>query len=175
MKNLEWAPHTAETPIISDAELERALAACPGERVTPDLMQARIAGTYFMQFDTTTICSIWLDNGFSVRGESACVDPANFNADIGKKIAYDQAFGKLWPLFGFLLAEGRHRRAPGETDAVKANTAPVEAEKLEPAGVTITSEGTGYAGLPGGVPVTLTRDAAAGGTIIGRSEPKEHA
>lgn len=165
MKNLEWAPHTAETPIISDAELERALAACPGERVTPEFMKSRIAGTYFMQFDTTTICSVWLDNGFSVRGESACVDPANFNADIGKKIAYDQAFGKLWPLFGFLLAEGRHRRAPGETDAVKANTAPVEAEKLEQPGETIISEGTGSAVLLGGTPVVLTGDSISGGTV----------
>jgi len=60
---------------------------------------------------TVTICSITLDNGYSVRDESACVDPANFNREIGEKIAYDRAFNKLWQLFGFLLAEGRHKRA----------------------------------------------------------------
>ena len=35
------------------------------------------------------------------------VDPANFDKAIGNRIAYDNAFNKLWPLFGFLLAEKR--------------------------------------------------------------------
>lgn len=178
MKNLEWAPTGKADTIISDAELETALAACPGERVTPDFMKSRIADTYFMSFDTTTICSIWLDNGFSVRGESACVDPANFNADIGKKLAYDQAFAKLWPLFGFLLAEGRHRRAPGESDAVKAATPPVPAADLEPKtflGIdAATSDSVVAATVQGGVvadvrPVTLTGDSISGGTVAGTS------
>lgn len=54
---------------------------------------------------TVTICNITLGNGFSVRGESACVDPAMFNEAIGKQIAYDNAFDKIWQLEGYLLKE----------------------------------------------------------------------
>src|SRR5690606_2187974 len=45
------------------------------------------------------------------RGESARVDPANFDAQIGQALAYDDAFRKLWPLFGFALTERRRATA----------------------------------------------------------------
>lgn len=54
---------------------------------------------------TVTHCRIILDNGFSVSGESACVNAENYNQEIGERIAYNNAFRQLWPLFGFLLAE----------------------------------------------------------------------
>jgi len=98
---------------LSEAQIVAALAACPGERVTPEYIQSRIARKDFtvLPGTTVTICSITLDNGYSVRGESACVDPANFNAAIGQHYAEAQAQEKLWPLFGFLLAEKRFRAA----------------------------------------------------------------
>lgn len=82
-------------------------------RVTPEDIRARIQKVdyHILPGTTCTICNITLDNNFSVRGESACVDPANFNKEIGEKIAYDNAFNNLWPLFGFLLAEDLHRNA----------------------------------------------------------------
>src|SRR5690606_28454378 len=98
-------------PTLTDTELEAAPAQAPSSvRVTRDMMLARIRDvTYTVLLNTTvTICNITLDNGYSVRGESACVDPANFDAQIGQKLAYDNAFRKLWPLFGFALAERRH-------------------------------------------------------------------
>jgi hypothetical protein len=97
--------------MMTDAELRAALESLPGERVTEDAIKARIAETRFHRIgETVTLCSIHLDNGYSVRGESACVDPANYRAEIGEKLAYQDAFRKLWPLLGFLLAEGRFRR-----------------------------------------------------------------
>ena len=82
--------------------------------MTKEGIESRIFGKSWLRFnDTVTICSITLDNGFSVRGESACVNPANYNQEIGEKIAYDNAFNKLWPLYGFLLAEDNLRsRSP---------------------------------------------------------------
>lgn len=99
--------------MMNDADLKAALSACPGERVTLEYMQSRITDKDFtvLPDSTVTICNITLDNGYSVRGESACVDPANFNREIGQHYAEKQAMDKLWPLFGFLLAEARHRRA----------------------------------------------------------------
>lgn len=66
---------------------------------------------YFVLPNTTvTICSITMVNGFSIRGESACVDPKNFDAAIGRKYAYEQAFDKLWAFEGYLLAEEIYQR-----------------------------------------------------------------
>ena len=73
---------------ISNERLDELLAASPAERVTPDYIKSRIAKTEFTRFsDTVTICSITLDNGFSVRGESACVNVENYNQEIGEKIS----------------------------------------------------------------------------------------
>jgi len=58
---------------------------------------------------TLTHCSITLPCGFQVTGESACVDPANFDKELGRKYAREQAVEKLWPLEGYLLANDRHR------------------------------------------------------------------
>lgn len=54
---------------------------------------------------TLTICVMNLENGFSVRGESACADPAMFNAELGRKLAYEDAFRKVWALEGYLLRQ----------------------------------------------------------------------
>lgn len=55
-----------------------------------------------------TICVLVLRNGFTVIGESACASPANFNAEIGRKIARENAVQKVWPLLGFALKERLH-------------------------------------------------------------------
>lgn len=92
--------------MLDNKQLYEKLAACPAERVTKESIEARIASKEFSKvYETVTLCNIKLDNGYSVRGESACVNPANYNQEIGERIAYDNAFSKLWPLFGFLLAE----------------------------------------------------------------------
>lgn len=95
--------------IISDNKCAELLAQSPKPRVTKEQMEARINNTAFTKIGkTVTHCRIILDNGFSVSGESACVNPENYNQQIGEKIAYDQAFAKLWPLFGFMLAESNY-------------------------------------------------------------------
>lgn len=48
-------------------------------------------------------CVLVLWNGFTVVGQSACADPANFNEDIGRRIAKQDAVNKIWPLMGFAL------------------------------------------------------------------------
>lgn len=95
--------------VVSNEKLDALLEASPAERVTKEGMEARIKQTSFYRIgETVTVCSIALDNGYSVRGESACVNPENYNQEIGERVAYDNAFKQLWPLFGFLLAEKNH-------------------------------------------------------------------
>jgi len=55
-----------------------------------------------------TFCVLVLRNGFTVTGESACASPENFNAEIGKKIALENARNKIWMLEGYLLRDWLH-------------------------------------------------------------------
>lgn len=57
------------------------------------------------QLETLTFCVLILKNGFTVTGESACASPENFDPEIGKKIAYENAREKIWMLEGCLLKE----------------------------------------------------------------------
>ena len=63
-----------------------------------------------------TFCVLVLRNGFTVTGESACASPENFNAEIGRKIARENAKQKIWPLMGYELKERLHQaRMPAQT------------------------------------------------------------
>ena len=55
-----------------------------------------------------TFCVIVLQNGFTVTGESACASPENFDAEIGRKIARQNAVSKIWPLLGYQLRDNLH-------------------------------------------------------------------
>jgi hypothetical protein len=52
-----------------------------------------------------TFCVLVLRNGFTVTGESACASPENFDAEVGRKIARQNAVQKIWPLMGYALRE----------------------------------------------------------------------
>lgn len=57
------------------------------------------------QLDLLTFCVLVLRNGFTVTGESACASPENFDPEIGRKIARQNAEQKIWPLMGYQLKE----------------------------------------------------------------------
>ena len=77
------------------------------ERLTAEQLQSKIVTVDFHRFgDTTvTVCCLTLENGFNVIGQSACIDPAQFDEALGQELAYDDAFEKLWQLEGYLLKE----------------------------------------------------------------------
>ena len=94
-------------------------------RITPDDIEANIASEHYFTaaegcagrcamavqpngwvqqpLGLLTFCVLVLRNGFTVTGESACVSPENFNAEIGKRIARENAIAKVWPLMGYEL------------------------------------------------------------------------
>ena len=76
-------------------------------KVTLDGIKAKIKGeTYLVLPDgRTTICQLTLENGYTINGYSACVDPAEFSRDRGRKYAFEDALRQIWPLEGYLLAE----------------------------------------------------------------------
>lgn len=76
-------------------------------RLTPELIDAKIVDEAYHVFEKTslTVCCLTLENGFTVVGESACASPENFNAELGRKIARDNARSKVWALEGYLLRQ----------------------------------------------------------------------
>lgn len=58
-----------------------------------------------------TFCVLQLRNGFTITGEGACVSPENFDAEIGRRIARENAVQKIWPLLGFSLKEKLYAEA----------------------------------------------------------------
>lgn len=78
-------------------------------RITATDLLAKVKSSVYARLpdSTTTVCQITLENGFTVVGSSACVDPAVFNVATGEKIAFDNAFEKLWDLEGYLLKQRR--------------------------------------------------------------------
>ena len=57
-----------------------------------------------------TFCVLVLKNGFTVTGESACASPENFDAEIGRRVARDNAINKVWMLEGYLLKQQLHEQ-----------------------------------------------------------------
>ena len=76
-------------------------------RLTPALIDATIdCETYtVLPIGRVTICEMTLKNGFVVLGESSCVSKENFNAELGQKIARENARNKIWMLEGYLLKQ----------------------------------------------------------------------
>lgn len=76
-------------------------------RLKPSDIDSKIKGTTYTNLPSgkCVICEITLKNGYTVRGESACVSPKNFNQEIGNDIAFKNARDKIWQLEGYLLQE----------------------------------------------------------------------
>jgi hypothetical protein len=117
-----------QSPRTDDNAIEQEIVAKgkTAPRVTPADIEANIAHeTYFTAADgkrgahgaefsdpvaqqavsLLTFCVLVLKNGFTVTGESACASPENFDAEIGRKIARQNAVSRIWPLMGYALKE----------------------------------------------------------------------
>lgn len=91
----------------STETLIQELGCTTAPRITPSDIDDSIKDTAFYVFPDTllTICCLTLQNGFNITGESACASPANFNKQIGEKVAYDNARQKIWVLLGYALKD----------------------------------------------------------------------
>lgn len=75
------------------------------QKVTPQDVDNAIVRHEFFVTGTLTICVLFLKNGFTVTGESACSNPAIFNSALGEELAYENAKRKIWPLLGYALRD----------------------------------------------------------------------
>lgn len=83
-------------------------------RLTREDIEAKISSVLYSQpADTLTVCVLTLENGFHVVGKSACIDPAGFDEQKGREIAYEDALRQVWQLEGYLATEKMHRERIG--------------------------------------------------------------
>lgn len=132
---------------VTEAELK---ASATKPRVTAEGLEANIKHEYYFNgkqaieaagyggvpedVGVMTFCVLVLQNGFTVTGQSACADPANFNKDIGERLALSDAKNKIWAFMGYELktevmkAGGTHKdRLNVELGEVKARHVKLEA------------------------------------------------
>lgn len=96
-------------PNVSDESIEQEIQrkGLNAPRVTPARLEEMIVKEEYHVFGQTTltVCCLTLKNGFTVTGESACASPENFNAELGQRIARENAKQKIWALEGYALRE----------------------------------------------------------------------
>ena len=102
------APRVTPADIEANIDSEHYFTAEQGvvgeERGRPDFYEREVEVVRFVpELRLLTFCVLVLRNGFTVTGESACASPENFNADLGRKIARQNAIQKIWPLMGYEL------------------------------------------------------------------------
>lgn len=94
---------------MNDSKIEKEIKekGLTAPRVTPEHLESVIVSEQYHVFAGTTFtaCLLTLKNGYTVLGESACASPENFNAELGRKIARENAKNKIWSLEGYLLRE----------------------------------------------------------------------
>ena len=52
-----------------------------------------------------TYVTVRMKNGFTLRESTTCVDPANYDEEIGKKICLEKIEDKVWFLLGYALQD----------------------------------------------------------------------
>lgn len=100
---------------VTDTE-SAAIAVAP--RVALADIEAAIGAVYHLTADKAigdappvdslkllSICLVVMRNGFTIVGKSAPASAANFNADLGRKLAYEDAIRQIWPLMGYALRD----------------------------------------------------------------------
>lgn len=101
--------------MLTNDELKARLDAQTAPKITMEHIRSLVVKEFYHHFPGTTlcVCVLLLKNGFTVTGESACADPANWDPDIGEKIAADKAYEKIWALEGYLLRQRLYDEALG--------------------------------------------------------------
>lgn len=92
-----------------ETKLEKEIQAkgLTAPRLKPADIDKAIANEQYHVFEgtTTTVCALTLRNGYTVIGHSGAVSADNFDEEIGRKVARENARQKIWELEGYLLRE----------------------------------------------------------------------
>ena len=71
------------------------------ESYIKDLMAASKVQSYTF-FGKCTVVAMQLPNGYVIVESTGCIDPKNYDKEIGKKICLEQIEHRLWQLEGYV-------------------------------------------------------------------------
>lgn len=92
-------------PILSTNEAAEVAATRPMPRVTERSIKDKIASVEYVVRGHLTICILTMTNGWLSTGVSAPAHSGNYDPEVGKRYAFDNAFKPLWQLEGYLLRQ----------------------------------------------------------------------
>lgn len=96
----------ARAPRVALADIEAAIMHRFEFTADQPLLALGIgSGAQLTAVENLSVCLLVMRNGFIVIGKSAPASPENFNRELGKKFAYEDAVRQLWPLMGFALRD----------------------------------------------------------------------
>lgn len=78
---------------------------------------------YHASLPLLTFCVLVLRNGFTVTGESTCMDPAHFDSNIGRKLAREDAESNAAHLLAYAHKERLAAVLPAGTGVVEVSDA----------------------------------------------------
>lgn len=136
--------------LLSIAVSMATMLVLDAKKVTKDFLEGEIADVKYQRLDgTLTHCTITTHDGFTFTGESACIDPTQFDEEIGQQIAYIQAFDKMWMPYGFWLNKTlKHQHQPEENNAqINENLTFGKAVELLKVGKTVARSGWNGKGM----------------------------
>src|SRR5690606_3865882 len=86
---------------LEEGDARAAAVAKTPWRVSLDAMKNRVKSVEYIHpasIPHMTIAVVILDNGYALQGMSAPADPDNFNEELGKQFAHEDALKKMWAL-----------------------------------------------------------------------------
>jgi hypothetical protein len=136
-----WADKLFDRMRAQLKSLDERIAERPAAKVTMDDIEAEIMSAWYFtaaegvvgahqhcmqpkqvpELARLTFCVLVLRNGFTVTGESACANPINFDAQIGRDVARAAAVQKVWTLLGFALRNELSGHRPMATTKAPAD------------------------------------------------------
>lgn len=79
------------------------------DRLTDNDIQSVIVKEEYTKMGSKTCVGCFtLANGFEIVTSSSCVNPENFDLELGKKYCRQHAINKIWELEGYRLQQRRH-------------------------------------------------------------------
>jgi len=91
-------------PNLSVEQAQEVVASKIAPRVTKESIEAKIKSVKYITHEHLTICILTMNSGFFQVGKAAPASPENYDAEVGKRFAYEDAFRGLWQLEGYLLS-----------------------------------------------------------------------
>ena len=74
------------------------------------------------EFGKCTVVTVRLRNGFILTESSACVDPANYDVELGKKLCFQHIENRLWELEGYALQKRMDEEHDAKCEAAEVKT-----------------------------------------------------